>query len=227
MSRFIKLSDKIYRFFRTSEGLNRNDSYIETDDKRSIDDKFSSHPGNPNAYYSQTLEDRTPNKGKYAMLLIDMQEIFLEDIQRYTKNKQIRSQIKVLKYCSQKDIPVAILEYINYGSTINKLASCLNKVPRKRYLKKDNKNGFTNAELFKQLEKWGVSHLGLMGIYTSSCVKATGIGAIKNGFSIFTAKQLIAEPKNCKTNKSILWYKAEGKYYDNYKTLLKDISYYY
>ena len=224
MGLYTKVEDEIYRFCLAEAGIKRTNSPESEYCAKCIDDTIASSSGRLNAEHSQTLEDKASNKSKYAVLLIDMQKKFLNKIDKSEKKKQIRSQIEVLQYCSQKDIPAAVLEFNGYGCTIDELAYHINKLPRKRYLEKDRDDGFTNKKLSKQLKEWGSEHVCLMGINASACVVRTGMGAIDKGFIISTADQLIAEPSNWDGNKSIPWFTKNGKYYDDYIDLIKQID---
>lgn len=189
-----------------------------------IDNTISASLEELNTDDSLKLEDRAPNKSKYAVLLIDMQKGFLMDVNQSKREQQIRAQIEVLQYCSQKDIPVAVLEFEDWGDTIDELVPYISKVPRRCNLKKSYWDGFTNDELPKQLNKWNVKNLGIMGVFSSQCIKDTAEGAFKRGYRIATSNALIADSNPNYHKDTIHWFKENGQYYNNYKDLIKQID---
>ena len=227
MGLYTKLVDGIYRFCLADAGIKGKDSCDSEYHTKCIDDTIGSSLGELNAEHSQTLEDKALSKNDYAVLLIDMQKTFVGTIPKEKKKKQISSQIEVLQYCSQKDIPLAVLEFKGLGPTIDELAYHIKKVPRKRYIEKDDSDGFTNPELHEQLNEWNVKNLILMGIYSSQCVKATAKSAIEcdeGDYRIFTSNALISENNPRRHQETIDWFKDKGKYYDDYKDLIKQIN---
>ena len=209
----------------TDTNIKNENIYDSTHYTKCIDDRITYSLGKLDNNYSQTLEGKTHSETKYAILLIDMQNEFIKRIKEDEKENQIKAQIEVLKYCAQKDIPVVALEYKNCDNTINKLIYHINKVPRKKYLTKSYNNGFKKTNLNEQLEEWNITHVCLMGINASACVKQTAQGALNYKLSILTANQLISnEPGDEKNNKSIPWFKKKGLYYDDYKDLIKHID---
>lgn len=171
--------------------------------------------------------------GNLAVLLIDMQEYFLEDICDEEKAREVPYQLEVLDYCKKENVPVLVLEYEGCGQTISILKEKVDSLEKKDYIKKKHDDGFIDTDLAEKLRKNDIEIVLLMGIYASACVLQTGQGAISEGFKIITSKDLIANPKPIPryiynpselSNESIDWYKANGTYVDNYKDLLDLIS---
>jgi hypothetical protein len=166
---------------------------------------------------------------KYAVILIDMQKSQLEDVDETEKKVLINSQVELLNYCAKEDIPVVVLEYVekdypdNEKSTIYCLNQFIEKVPRKKYLKKNDLDGFTNPELEKQLSKWNATKLCLTGVYATSCVTATAAGATKTKkFRFCTSPDLVANPK-C-LEKNLEWCTENGTLYEDHKKLIEEIE---
>ena len=53
-----------------------------------------------------------------AVILIDMQSGFIDEIEANKRAEIISGQISILKECAEKDIPVIVLEFKTYGETI-------------------------------------------------------------------------------------------------------------
>ena len=144
------------------------------------------------------------NQSNLGVLLIDMQELFIDGVPNITD--LISSQIKVLKKCAKHDIPVIAVEASTISKipaldepliysypTLDELLIYFNKVPRRDIQSKKELNGFSNERLGKQLRSWKVEDLFLMGIYASGCVHLTALGAIEEGFKIFTSGDVLGD----------------------------------
>lgn len=138
------------------------------------------------------MKHSPPPTDGVAVLLIDMQVLFLQDLHPWIRARLIRSQLKVLKECAKKDIPVVCLEYEGYGPTHPSLLEALEKVPRTEFIRKDCNSGFRRTNLEQILkERFMSTTLVLMGVNASFCVLETAISARRKGFKLATAKDLI------------------------------------
>lgn len=177
----------------------------------------------------QKISKQTINN-KLAVLLIDMQEIFLKDIFDEERKREIPYQIEVLDYCKANDIPVFVLEYEREGSTIPVLKDKIDSLNKKSYIIKSHSNGFEGTDLEKQLKFENAENLLLMGINASACVLETAEGALERGYNLMTSKDLIADSfgecydPESDVLESRYWYKKNSIYRDNYKDLLQIIS---
>lgn len=153
-----------------------------------------------------------------AVLVIDMQQSFLNGIDDDMVNVLIDNQIKVLRFCAEHDIPVAVLEFQGEGLTLNVLQWEINRVSRYRVFIKLQDDGFSNPELTSCFVGWSVDALILMGVNAGACVRETAIGALNNGFAIATSSQLISSYDR---NLHIEWFKKKGGYSDNWKKLFE------
>lgn len=175
----------------------------------------------------QTLEQRVIEEkriGNLAVLLIDMQDDFLETIDYDEEYKEIPYQLEVLEYCKNNDIPVFVLEYKSCGQTVKILKDKVDSLENKTYITKHRDDGFIETDLAEQLRKNKIDTVLLMGIYASACVLNTAAGAVIAGFNVMTSKDLIADPEFYNGNESIEWYEDNGIYRDNYKDILDLIS---
>lgn len=174
-----------------------------------------------------TLEERVVKKegiGNVAVLLIDMQEWFLQSIDYSEQRREIPYQLEVLEYCKNNSIPVFVLEYKDCGSTVKILKNKVDSLEKKVYITKNYDDGFVQTDLAKQLRRNNIDTVLLMGINASACVLSTASGAIMAGFKVMTSDDIIADPRSYDLNESIEWYEQNVIYRDNYKDLLDLIS---
>lgn len=167
------------------------------------------------------------HRSHFAVLLINMQATFLNNIPVPARVRLIAAQIKVLKFCAEKNIPVVVLEYTSLGTTIPCLIQEVEKVPVHIYVTKYHDSGFQETILEKVLFKWCVNNLCFMGINSFGCVRETAIGALSQDqeFKIFTAQSLIESPKSwTKQEFALPWFRFNGTCYRDYRTLLKRMS---
>lgn len=163
------------------------------------------------------------NSLKMAALIIDMQLDFLDKVPRKRRDQIVENQIKIIKLCAQKDIPLFILEYQGHGKTISKLRREIKRVRIKKTIIKKNDDGFLKTNLALKLKRLGITQVLLMGINASACVQRTGGGAIKNGFNIITSKKLIADPWHL-TQDDMSWFKKNGLYRKGVTFIVKMIN---
>jgi hypothetical protein len=164
-------------------------------------------------------------KGRYGVFLIDMQPLFLENIDKEELRNEIPNQIEVLKYAQRNKIPIFVLEYGNSGGgTIQELNDVLSKSNYELIIKNEN-NGFEGTSLNSKLEEYGIKEVILMGVNSCSCVKDTAIGALDNGYGIVTSPDVIAESEGVekffKTGECIDWYTENGMVLENYSDLIE------
>lgn len=153
-------------------------------------------------------EDVLVSKDGLVVILIDMQQFFIEVLKRKDKKRIIANQIFIIRWCAQKNIPMVVLEYEGCGKTINALTKELKRIKDLKTISKPHDNGFYNTELDYILNKIGAKNLFLMGINASVCVKSTAEGAIGKGFNIITSNDVIVGGYD--GNNSIPWYKKNG-----------------
>lgn len=175
---------------------------------------------------------------KLAVLLIDMQDSFLDEVSKEEENREIPCQLSVLDYCKDNNIPVFVLEYWRYGETTRVLREKVDSLPVKTYITKQYDDGFFKTDLETRLKEQGIESLLLMGVNASGCVRRTAESAVELGFKILASKDLMADPewhvtdefiinkegKHGKSDESAPWYREHGIYRDDYRELLEIIK---
>ena len=164
-------------------------------------------------------------KGNLGVILVDMQEDYLDNLDIKDVDPLIESQRIVLQRCAGYNIPLIVLEYsggyLGFDTsqpTIRCLDEAVNKIPRRRTLPKKRKNGFSNKELDWQLREWNVNNLFLMGIYASQCVYQTAKCGMDLGYRIYSSKDVVGDPDNTGENQAELKiiYSQIGRWYTSY-----------
>jgi isochorismate hydrolase len=172
-----------------------------------------------------TIEEQIKRlKTDYAVLLIDMQEKFLEDIDEEEKKKEIPLQIEILEHAQRSGMPIYLLEYAHpyYGDdgpTHKDLMAVLNRGEYET-IKKTHDDGFIGTGLNDSLKKRGIETVILMGINASACVMRTGKGALWHGYEIMTSPDVIADPCHCRIGESLWFYEREGKLFKSHEELI-------
>ncbi|MBR9683410.1 isochorismatase family protein [Candidatus Woesearchaeota archaeon] len=124
-----------------------------------------------------------------GVLVVDMQLEFLQD--RSYRKKLIQRHKLLLKYCAEYDIPTVDINYLNCGMTVRPIRKAMKRIRRKYHLIKDDQNAFLQEELTSQLQEWDISTVFITGVYYPACVYKTAQGALDNGFSIMSAKNIV------------------------------------
>lgn len=159
---------------------------------------------------------------KKAVIIVDMQDFFLEKFPKEKAQTLIESQSVVLSLCASKNISVVFLEYKNRGKTIPTLLKLMKTNSSTKIVIKDSNGGFTNTNLDEILREKKVKNIILMGINASGCVQDTAIGAINRGYNIITAAPVIAS--NTKRDERLLtsrkWYPTNGTFFEDLIELL-------
>ncbi|MBN2459808.1 cysteine hydrolase [Candidatus Woesearchaeota archaeon] len=156
-----------------------------------------------------------------AAIIIDMQKDFLKSVPE--AQKLVHSQGKVISYCRQNNIPVAAVEYVYHGKTINPLRELIKKVPRHNFIAKRQADAFSNPELDEILASWNPDKLLFMGLNATLCVLDAAQSALERGYGVVTAYQLIDDEAYFKKRKkSLKWYKKNALYFPDYRSLLKE-----
>lgn len=161
-----------------------------------------------------------------AVLLIDMQPFFLYFLEKWRKYFLIENQAAVLRLCAAYDIPVAVLEFKGGGETISCLNEIAKRARRNSTFYKCCDDGFKSPELNETLLQWSINILLLMGINAPYCVKETAASALRSGYRIATAGDLIGNMEGDRTEYTS-WYMRNGIYRPTYPELLKDLGFTY
>lgn len=158
------------------------------------------------AYFVRSDDIFKGNNG-LAVILVDMQQYFINDLKCHEEQRVIPNQIAVIKQCAKNNIPVIVLEYCNCGKTIPVLAAELKKLKNPRFIRKSEDNGFDGTRLNRVLKKIKAKRLFFMGINAGACVKETVQNALELSFEVIISNDVITSPgdKNC-----IPWYEENG-----------------
>lgn len=152
-----------------------------------------------------------------AGLIIDMQKPFLNNINEAERKIMIESQKRVIRKLSEKESPIIVLEYYNFGKTVKELTKEIDFDYNGILIKKKRDDGFERTKLHSLLKSNYSEHLILMGINASYCVKQTAMSAVAKGYSIYTARELIGEQEKLRGRETdrILrrWYSDKGEYF--------------
>lgn len=157
-----------------------------------------------------------------AILLIDMQGPFLENVGAEEKEEEIPYQIEVLNAAKRNNIPLFVIEYEGMGSTIDELMDVISTSDYTFVTKPDN-NGFRDTNLDDLLKEKGVHSLTLMGIFASACVRSTAKGALERGYDILTSTDVIADSDShysWEENESADWYAENGTLFENHEQIV-------
>jgi nicotinamidase-related amidase len=161
---------------------------------------------------------RNVNNNDLAIIVIDMQEEFLGTI--YERERLIAAQQEVLRYAIREDVPVAVLEFIDCGPTIDKIKNKVRNVPRHAYIPKRGSSGFYETDLGTQLHAWVRRTLLLMGNYGSGCVYMTAMDGLDKGFTVVTHEKLIGCISYANREIAVAQYKIKGCLLTDYKKFL-------
>jgi len=141
------------------------------------------------------LPEEFREKQDLAVVIVDMQQDFLKIISPEKRDRIIRNQIRVIRYCSANEIPIVVLEISKYSDTIAELQEHLVLPLRTRKFQKKVDNGFTNPEIKGYLKGLNIKSLFFMGINADACVMRTAEGGLHSGYDVATAEEVIAQPE--------------------------------
>jgi len=182
---------------------------------------------NGTAILEKKLEPKLNINGHVGALIIDMQPDFLRSIEDSERAKLISSHLKMAKFLVANNIPTVVLEYWDEGSTEREIRDEIDKLPKHKYITKYDDDGFTQRSLHETLRDWKIKDLIIMGINASFCVKDTAQSAIRKGYSIYTARQLLANQSYEQSffNDDVpLWFESNGVYSSDFRDLCQIIE---
>lgn len=112
-----------------------------------------------------------------AILLIDMQDYFLEKLAQ--RKKFVKRQIEMIEEAKELGIPILSLFLSSCGEIIPEVHKRLRKYDEHQIFSKPFLSGFSNPNLEKALLELGVENILPSGIYASGCVLKTAEDANK------------------------------------------------
>lgn len=127
-----------------------------------------------------------------AVIVVTMQEHFLQFYDETTTAKLVANQRRVLQTASSNALPIVFLEdsQLVGQATLPELAQA---APYAQVIKEFmNIPLHLNALFTQQLKRKGVRHVFIMGVYTGQYVLETAQYAYNKGYSVATSEAVIA-----------------------------------
>lgn len=174
------------------------------------------------------MNRNTPHR--LAVILIDMQDFFLKNFNPEVRKVLVSNQLKVLEACQKRNVPVIVLEYKAGGELRG--ATTLELRKKVEHIKtaiiiKDSNSGFTDTNLDEILRGMQCKKLVLMGINANGCVQDTAMSALRRGYSVITARGLIASARSDGrhfSKKNEEWYEQETVFLDGVGEVLEKMN---
>jgi nicotinamidase-related amidase len=130
-----------------------------------------------------------------AVIIIDMQEFFLNNFPKPIVKQLIENQKQIINVCLKKGLPFILLEYktrgIFRGPTIPAIKNLVKKSVIQTIIKENN-SGFTKTNLDTILKENKIKKVLLVGINANACVQDTAIVALFRGYQVITAEGIMA-----------------------------------
>ena len=129
-------------------------------------------------------------KSKSALLVIDVQnEQFEAATPVYNADQMLQNIILLISKARQEGVPVFFVQhsadsYLKYGSEGWQLHPQIQPITEEPIIHKHHPNSFEDTNLQEELSKRNVSTVVVTGLVTHGCVKATCLGALKEGFEV-------------------------------------------
>ncbi len=167
---------------------------------------------------------------RYAVLLIDMQDRFLQRHHREDQKMLISAHGRVLDFCCEESLPVAVIEYEGYGLTTDYLREKVERLPKRETFTKTADNALVGTDLHHYLRSLEISDVVLLGINAEACVQRTAIDAKRKGYGLLTARDCIAQPRMYSSSENIgrvplsKWYEKNTHLYENSSLLIEKIK---
>jgi len=146
-----------------------------------------------------------------AVVIIDMQNYFLDQLSLDDREDLVEQQKSLLKYCQREGIKVFVLEYQGLGETTEELKTELANLSEIEYIQKPHDGAFEETHLDQRLKAEGLTHLLLSGVTAGACVKQTFIQGRERGYQVITTRNLIADKpvyKGTMVDEMQHWYPA-------------------
>jgi nicotinamidase-related amidase len=165
-------------------------------------------------------------KDNLAVIIIDMQDFFLEKFTNEKRKVLIENQSRVIAFCMTRKIPIIFVEYQGRGTTTAILQQAVKDVSDTEIVIKDSNGGFTNTNLDEILHNKNVKNIVLMGINASGCVQDTAIGALHRGYQVITSRGVVASStkRDSDLNTSKKWYSENGLFFEDTDGLIDYIE---
>lgn len=167
---------------------------------------------------------------KTAIVVVDMQDVFLRKLNAGVRRELISNQIRLFDFAVRKQLPVIILEYsdkgLTRGQTINQIRESIYNQELFTVVKNSN-SGFRETDLDAKLKENNIGKLIIVGVNANGCVQDTVMGAISRNYAVITTKGLIANSYTNDMNlspRNEAWYKKNVEFHDSVDELITKID---
>lgn len=131
-----------------------------------------------------------------AVVIVDMEPRFFT--RPAFADPMIERQIELLKWAKERGYPVLVFEYQGYDPTFPALMEVIETFEQTATVSKSEDGGFhrrlrRSEDPAKILKSWGVKRLILCGINGPYCMRDTAIGALRKGFDVYAAADLMGD----------------------------------
>lgn len=167
---------------------------------------------------------------KTAVLIIDMQKYFLQQLPNKVKNELLAHQMHILAFCKKNKIPVIFAKLENDTVSIGAIDTVLMNATKDlvcTVVNKRNNSAFTNTDLDTKLKQNKVSRLLVMGLNANACIQDTVIAALKRGYKVLAAEEIMASTSRgdlllSRRNKE--WYIKNTQFFNDVTSLIQYLN---
>jgi nicotinamidase-related amidase len=169
-------------------------------------------------------------KNDTAVIIVDMQEFFLQAFPQALRDKFINEQEKVIDACLKLKMPFFLVEYkaggSDRGKTIQKLGTRIKGSLEETVIKESN-GAFTDTSLDALLKKAHVKKIVLFGLNANGCIQDSAMGALRRGYEVLTSQGIIASSSRkdlslSKRNKE--WFVRNVSFFEDTESLIKELN---
>lgn len=179
-------------------------------------------------------------KRNLGVLVVDMQKEFEGGIDN--KFQLVSSQLKLLKYAKQNNLPIFVLEYVGAGSVFDYLIREIKDYSNKIFVKKYHNDAFIvkkydngsfcysdesevyfigDSHLDLELKNKQINDLIVTGVNRYICVFSTVYDAIGRGYKINTSNDLMNHPKEKEESD---WFSENTNYFESIDELIHSLK---
>ena len=131
-----------------------------------------------------------------CLVIVDMQPAFSSA----KKEETIRNVIKMVIRAKAKDIPIIVLEYKNYGATIERITQAIGDYPLARTEIKTRDSGSEQVMIALQKMGYDIESFLICGVNYGACVAKTILGLLQYKKKIIVSQRCCNEPHNWNKN---------------------------
>lgn len=165
------------------------------------------------------------NPSTFGVVIVDVQENFLNNIWKINKKRLINNHRKLLNLCSKKEIPVTALSYEGGGEYPPELKDYLSKYPKESFIDKRDTSGFSNPSLERRLHNLGLKEILYTGLNAHACVLSTLLDGIGKGITPVSCGSLVGDTSGYSgISHAKKEFKKRGVYFSRYSFLSKALD---